>query len=1147
MSLQLILGNSGAGKTQALLDEILSSSTAHPQERFLVIVPEQFTMQTQKQLVAAHPRGGILNVDVLSFERLAYRVFDEVGGVGTELLEEIGKSFVLQKIALDEEKNLPTFGRKLQKPGSIEEIKSVLSELTQYDIRPEQLADISGTKISSQLSGKLKDISLIYSDFRKYLADRYMTAEEVPDVLCRIADQSAILKGSTIAFDGFTGFTPIQVKLIRRLLPIAQRILVTVTFDTRRDWHLPCREQDLFRMSSVMIGTLTSLAEAAGVPVEEPMIIGDADNSASGNAAVPRGRFASSPSLAFLERNLFRFRGEVYPGNEQDIRIFTASDPRHEVSYIARKIARLVREEGMRYRDFAVITGDLTSCGSIVRQIFSEEGIPFFLDEKRLLLHNPFVEYLRAALEACTDQYSYDSIFRMLKTGMTDLSADEIDALENYVLAFGIRGKRKWRSKWILVYRGEDPAEVPDIDAARGKVTALLDDLADALAARDATVKEKTAAVYQFCVRSRIQEKLSARENIFRGNGQYDLAREYAQVFGKIMGLLDKLVSVLGDEKIPMDDYRTLLEAGFAEEKIGIIPPGTDQVLIGDMQRSRLSDVRVLFFAGVNEGLIPKPVKEGGLLSEADRRALSLSGVELRPSPRQEMYIQRFYLYMNLTKPSRLLYLTCSLSDSQGGNLRPAYLIKTVQKIFPGLAAETESESIPERAERPTDGLEILAEGLVKLRDETPSTEWFELYSWYLRNPFYAGRVNMLLSAASRRNPQDQIGRAAEALYGNVLRNSATRLEQFAACAFAHFAQYGLKLKKREEYEFTGMDRGNVIHRALELFAGRVSSSGRKWTDLSDAERDSLSAECIRRASGDYGFEILKSSARSAYEVERMQRLMTTSVWAMQEMLRRGDFAPVGAEAEFSLSDAYLKSTEFNLGGGRKMLITGRIDRIDTCRDGDVDYVKIIDYKTGSTKFDLSKTYYGLQLQLVLYLNAAQEILQNKGRHTEPAGIFYFQIKDPIENYSVSDSAEDVRKRILKDLSASGIVSSDKAVVTHLDHALKEDGAKSDILPVQYKKDGTPYKNAGCIEPQEFASLISFVNKKVREIGTKILDGDASVSPAEYKDELPCTYCPYSEVCGFDRRVPGYEFRTLPSMKQDEAMEKIKEETGADV
>jgi ATP-dependent helicase/nuclease subunit B len=1130
MSLQLILGNSGADKTHVLLDEILKEAISHPRDRFLVIVPEQFTMQTQKQLVSAHPGGSILNIDVLSFERLAYRVFDEVGGVGTELLEEIGKSFVLQKIALDEEKNLPSFGRKLQRPGSIAEMKSVISELTQYDIAPEELSKISEGKIGTQLSGKLRDISVIYSDFREYLSDRYMTAEEVPDVLCRIAGQSQLLYGSTIAFDGFTGFTPIQIKLIRRLLPIAGRIAVTVTFDTRKDWRSGCREQDLFHMSSVMIRTLVSLAEAAKVPVEEPVILTE-------NAA------ASAKPLVFLERNLFRFRGDVCPGNQQDIRIFAAGSPRREVSYIARQISRMVREDKMRYRDFAVITGDLPSYGSIVRQVFSEEDIPFFIDEKRALIHNPFVEYLRAALEACTENYSYDSIFRMLKTGMSDLTEDEIDSLENYVIALGIRGKKKWRSKWVLVYQGEDPAEVPSIDAAREKTAGLLDDLADALARRSSTVREKTAAVYEFCVRSRIQEKLSGRENYFRENGRSDLAREYAQVFGRIMHLLDKLVDVLGDEKMPMADFRTLLEAGFSEEKIGIIPPGTDQVLIGDMQRSRLSDVRVLFFAGVNEGLIPKQANEGGLLSEADRRVLSGNGVELRPSPRQEMYIQRFYLYMSLTKPTRMLYLTYSISDSQGSVLRPAYLIGSVKKIFPGLTVGAEDESILERSERPVDGLEILSEGLIRLRDAVPPPEWFELYSWYRKNPLYADRVRMLLEAASRRNPHDQIGKAAaSALYGSVLRNSATRLEKFAACAFAHFAEYGLKLKERKEYEFTGMDRGNVIHRALELFSQKVQKSGRKWTELSDADRDRLCSECIREASGDYGYDILKSSARSAYEIERMQRLMKTSVWAMQEQLRRGDFSPAGAEAEFSLSDAFLKSTEFDLGEGRKMTITGRIDRIDTCPDGITDYVKIIDYKTGSTKFDLAKTYYGLQLQLILYLNAAQEMLQREGRQTVPAGIFYFQIKDPIENYDASAGEDEIRRKILKDLSASGIISSDRNVISHLDRSLDEDSTKSDILPVQLKKDGTPYKNAGCIDPEAFGSLTGFVSRKVREIGTEILDGEASVSPVEYKGESPCTYCPYAEVCGFDRRVPGYEVRTLPAMKQDEAMQLICDE-----
>ena len=1197
MSLQLILGSSGAGKTHALLTEILQLANEHANEKFLVIVPEQFTMQTQKELISMHPRGGILNVDVLSFERLAYRVFDEVGGVQAELIEEIGKSFILEKIALDEEKNLPAFGKRLQKSGSIEEMKSVISELTQYDISPEKLRAVAGgtdtggspgdsgstggtagtesaagNGISPALAAKLRDISAIYEDFRRFLEGKKttrsvlpvffpasMTAEEVPDALCRIADRSELLKGSTLAFDGFTGFTPIQTKLIRCLLPLAKKIYVTVTFDAELDPSRRLRETDLFHMSSVMIGSLKQLTAETGVPMEMNHLIRDEG----------KGRFRSSQALSFLEKNLFRYGGSSYPEKCSDIHIFEAQNPRGEMNYVSAAIARLVRTEGLRYRDFAVLTGDLDSYKDEARRAFAEEGIPCFIDEKRNLSGNPFVEYLRAAIEACTESYSYDSLFRMLKTGMTNLSEDEIDRLENYVLAMGIRGKKRWRTKWTRPYRNENPAELLQIDRSREKVADLLDGLSDALAKKGSTVREKTEALYHFCVQSNIQQKLKISEEAFDREGRPDLAREYAQVYGRIMHLLDKLVDVLGEEKISMSDYRQILEAGLTSEKIGIIPPGTDQVAVGDMERSRLSDVRILFFVGMNEGLIPKPAVSGGVLSEADRVSLAGQKIGLKPNPREEMLIQRFYLYLSLTKPSDQLFLTCSLSDSAGAVLRPASVLRTIRTLFPEreekttgtekvvfLKKTTGTEKVvfskkttgTEKVvfsgiERPQDGIRIIADGLRKIREEEPSPAWLELFTWYLRRPEYAERLRLLMDAAGKMSENEEIGRAAaEALYGRNLRNSATRLEIFSACAFRHFAQYGLRLAKREEFEFTGLDRGNIIHSALQLFVQNTEGKGRSWADLSDAERTDLVGKCMAEAVSAYPIPILEDSARSGYEEERMRRLMASSVKAMQEQLQAGDFRPSQAEQSFSLGERFLEASEFDLGDLGTLSLTGRIDRIDTCSDGGRELVKIIDYKTGMEKFDMTEVYYGLQLQLIIYLNAALEITEMQGKTAEPAGIFYSEIKDPILKSDQILTEEERKRQLLRALKGSGCVSADRGVISRLDRTLSADHTSSDVIPVSLKKDGTLAKTGtNALEPEDFRLVMDYVNRKVREIGKKILEGDVSVNPYQYGDDTACSFCPYRSVCGFDLQTPGCAYRRLDKLDTEEALEKMKE------
>lgn len=1172
MSLHIYTGSSGSGKSHLIYTQIIRQSMEHPTDRFLVIVPEQYSMQTQKQLVRLHPRHGILNIDVLSFARLAYRVFAEVGE-RSQLLEEIGKSFVLQKIALDHKEDMSVLGTNLSKPGNIAEMKSMISELLLYGIRADMLSQNSGKQQgTSLLERKLHDIQVVYNAFESYLANRYMTAEEVPDVLARVAGKSKILRDAIIVFDGFTGFTPVQLKLIEELMPICRDMYVTVTMDPTEDAFGKYRKTDLFSMSHDTTSALYAIARKTHVTVEPVVYVSASESS----------RFATSPSLAFLEQNLFRRHRKVWNAGQSnsksaadsdtaskfsdvsdsiasaslgregtgslDISIFAARNPLAEVQHAAQCIARMVREEGLRYRDFAIITGDLATYDDYVRQVFGEVDIPYFLDVKRSLIHNSFVEYVRAAVEACSEDYSYDSIFRMLKTGMSGIPVADIDRLENHVLALGIRGKRRWREKWVNHSRNENPEYIPELDEIRKQVCALLDPMADTFARRGSTVRDKTVALFEFCQRSGCEVRLAADAERFAEAGRQDLTREYKQVYARVMGFLDKLVQVLGDERISMRDYRAVLEAGFAEEKIGIIPPGTDQVMVGDMERSRLSDIKVLFFLGVNEGMVPKSESAGGILTEIEREQLRERDIRLKPTPRENIAIGRFYIYLALTKPSQKLILSYAAATSRGEVMRPSYLIATIRQLFPGLDVQTESDDLIDHIERPENGLSLLTDSLARLKDQPPAPAFVELFSWYHSQKEYRQQAENLLVAATVRKPQDQIGKAAaRVLYGTRLTNSASRLERFSACAFAHYLQYGLRLKDREEFEFSGMDLGNVIHSALELFGRQVremqdaNGTPLSWATIDDAQRDSLAQKCVIDAAQVYNPVLLHDSARNEYQIKRMQRLMTTSVWALQNQLARGDFNPTEFEVDFrDVTD--LSTVNLHLPDGAKMMLTGRIDRLDTCRIDGKTYVKIIDYKTGGMSFDMTAVYYGLQLQLVVYLNAALEMYERDGAVAEPAGIFYYQINDPIEDFEAGDTVETIRQRVLRDMKASGIVSDDPAAVGHLDKTLGPGNQKSDVIPVELKKDGSFSARSKTVSSDGFRLISAYVNNKIRDIGACILEGNADINPYVYKNRTACDYCPYRPVCGFDRKIRGYVFRSLAVMKDEDVLQKMEEE-----
>ena len=1142
MALILCLGGAGTGKSHAVYEHIIEESLKAPDRRFLVLVPEQATMETQRSIVKLHPRHGIMNIEVLSITRLSYRVFDEMGYRKEEMLEEIGKTFLLEKIALEEKKNLSYYGDLIGRPEFLAEMKALISECLLYGVGPEQLKGILGDSggegqkggAGSPFEAKISDISRILEAFRSRLEGTYLTKEELPARLAGLVGESRFIRGAVVVLDGFTGFTPLQLLLIKKLMTVVRDMIVTVTADARELSGEGEPGREFFALSREMTADLIGIAEETGTP-------------AHGRICVPSGvgRHALCPALGAIERNLFR-PGNIPDGGDEGagriragdaVRLFEAVSGRDEIRYAAREICRLVREEGYRYRDFAVVTGNLSAYGNYVREIFIRYGIPFFVDEKRALKKNPFMEFLRAALEAVTENYSYSSMFRMLRSGMTDFDPAAIDHLENYAAACGIRGRKMWREPFIRHYRGEDKGELLALNALRKEIMDLLDPLTEALARRGGTVREKTAALCDFCFRVRAEEKLREKERHFADEGRRDLAREYAQVWPYIVSFLDKLVAVLGKESISMRDYRELLEAGFAESRVAIIPPGNDQVVIGDVERSRLQDVRVLFFVGVNEGVVPKAPSAGGVLTEADRQRLFEKELKLKPVKRQQLEIDRFYLYLTLTKPSDRLILSWTMSNAAGEVMRPSFLISSLMQLFPDLVKERDEEDLLMLVEREDAGISLIAPPLASLDKGELSPAYLELFSYYLHHGKYSERVGRLLHAAGIKSREDRISRAsAKALYGEVLKNSASRLEKFFECRYAHFLSYGLKLKERPEYAFTGLDMGSVIHRALEIFAKRCAHEGHSWAELSGNRelRDELAASSVRTAATEYGSGVLAESARDRYKIERMTRLMEETVWAQSVQLAAGDFVPAELEAAFlERGDASLM--ELPLSGGAKMYLTGRIDRADVARESNVKYIKVIDYKTGSARFDLLKVYYGLQMQLPVYANAAMNLMREENAQNVLAGMFYAEIRDPVVDAREGESEEETRARVLKELRMSGVAAADKDAVRHMDRNLT-DGSESDVIPVGLKKDGGFTARSSVLSPGDLQTVCRYVKRLAGYAAEEMMSGSVSVDPYELRGDTACTFCPYGGVCGFDIRIPGCTYRGVRVMDEDQIL-----------
>ena len=1098
MALQLILGGSGSGKTTYLYDEVIRLSMEHPQEQYFLIVPEQFTMQTQKDIVTRHPNHGTMNIDIVSFARLAYRIFEELAVEQLSVLDDMGKSMVLRKVAAAQKRQLVLFGGQLSKPGFVGQLKSMLSEFYQYGITPEALREMAPSARSPLLRQKLEDLALVEQSFQEYIEGHYITTEQVLDVLCRLIPESGLIRNSVIALDGYTGFTPVQYRLTELFLVYAKQVYVTVTADEAAGIYGKMGIQNLFYMSRQMAVRLSEIAEKNQVKKLPDIMLGEQKNR----------RFARRPELAWLEQNLFRYGTETaYTGEATDsIVFFQASNPSGEVSHIVHEIQRLVQEGKARYREIAVITGDLPGYGKEITHQFTQNQIPHFMDDKKNVLDNCLVELIRASLEAVRQDFSYESVMRYLRTGLVSQERTMVDRLENYILAMGIRGGKRFRETWERTYRGAGDLNVTEVNAFKDRVLAPLFAMQERFRQADLTIAGMTEAVLTLLADCRAEEQLESYQEYFTKIGEHRLAKEYGQVYGLVTELLKRLSDLLGEERVSRKEYLEILDAGFAELKVGVIPAVADRVVVGDITRTRLAHIRVLFFAGVNDGIVPARKERGSLLSDRDRDFLGEHHLELAPTAREESFQQRFYLYLMMTKPSKQLILSWCRTGADGKSRRPSFLIGELRAMFPDAVLTDQETQMDSEIYSVAEAKQRLSAELGKYRDgqleqDEEKAQFLELYRWFASSKDNQETLRRFMDAAFFVYEQQGISHAvAKALYGEILSGSVTRLEQYAACAYSHFLRYGLELLERKRFELASSDIGTLFHESIDLCFRRVKEKQYDWHTMTNETRDMLVEECVAAVTENYGNTILGSAARNRYLAQRVEQITKRTLWALH--------------------------------------LRGRIDRMDVCEDGGKVYVKIIDYKSGSTSFDLLALYYGLQLQLVVYMDAVTEMAQHHYPDKEivPAGILYYNIADPLAEKKGQPDPEKIDAEILKKLRMNGLVNSELEVVRHLDRTIEKE---SDVIPVVLKDGEVQAGRSSVANRERFARLSQFVHRKLKEAGQKILDGEIGVAPYKNGQRTACDYCPYHAVCGFDRKTSGYEFNRWKNRKTEEIWEEI--------
>lgn len=1125
MPLKMILGSSGSGKSHRMYQQIIQQSIKKPDENFFILVPEQFTWQTQKEVIEMHPYHGTMNIDMISFHRLSYRVFEELREQPRAVLDDIGKNMIIRKLLEEKKKEFKIFGTSADKPGFVDEMKSLLSEFYQYHIGESELDEmIKKSPQNTLLSYKLQEAKRMLQSFEQFMGEHYIVAEQLLGLLATKVSKSELLRDSTILIDGFTGFTPVQYTLLGELMKIARQIYITVTIDPREQFFRDIKEYELFAMSKRTIFKVKELAKENGIKIEQDFVIDE---------KIPY-RFLENKELAHLERELFRYPFQSYKKRTENIQILVSQNPKTESLTVARKIAELVREENLSYRDIAVVTGDQSRYESSLERAFERLHIPYFMDSTKGILNNPFIESIRALLAMVEYDFSYDTVFRYLKAGMSNMTSLDVDRLDCYVMATGIRGFSSWNKKFTRKPRKYEEEEIEYLDKLRENFVEEISQIREKLKA-DNTVEEKMIALYEFFDRMDYEKKLRDAKLTFEECGDKVLAKIYDQIFEAVIELFEKLVEIIGKDKISVRELEKMLDVGWKEMKLGVIPPGLDQIVVGDIERTRLKNIKILFFMGVNEGIIPKNTQSHGVLSDTERERLKAIEVELAPTTREEAYIQQFYLYINMTKPSDKIYLSLSKVDLDGKTIRPSFLINRMTQLFPGILIRDESQRREEKIFTKEDSFEYMLEGFLAYLDGKQTRQWEAMAEIFSKSPKGRLELERMILSIFYRNQESPLSKAvARALYGVNMRNSVTRLERYAGCAFAHFLRYGLALEERAEYKIYSVDIGNILHKTMELFSRDISESLEyDWKTITDEQRDSLAVDCVARAVEEEQLDVLKDSARNRYMMHTFERIAKRTLWALQSHIKLGDFEPYAFEFDFKTRKD-LSSVTLQLQNGAKMELSGVIDRIDIYEDSDAIYLKVVDYKSGNTSFEIFDLYYGLQIQLLAYMNVALELEQKKtDKKVIPAGVFYYNMKDPIIDGTKSG---DLQAELLKRMKMSGLVNQEKELLAHL-----ENSDKPISVPISFTKNGEPSKTSSAVNTDQFLEIGEYVKDSMVKMGNEILDGNIAISPCKHAKRSSCDYCEYFDICDFDTKLRENKYRSFADLDKERILELIHE------
>ncbi len=1076
----------------------------------IVIVPDQFSLQAERDALFYMQKDALMDIEILSFSRLRDRVFSETGGALTRMIDRQGRHMLLARIMAHIADDLEFYGKYRRKAEFIDMMNDMISELKQYDITPEELSKMTEETAGPLLKKKLGEIGAVYEAYEEAISGHYIDTEDLAELFCRKIPESRFVAENEIWIYGFDVFSPKNLKAIGEMIGASRGVSVVLTYDDDP------ADADLFRACKETLEKLEDLAMERNMRPEESRI---PDTYKRKLCQVTE----------HIEKNIYALPFQASEDAE-GLTLVRADDEAAEAETAAAFVSSLVRDKGYRYSDILVIANDISKRGPMCRRIFARHGIRLFVDEKRGILHTPPAAFVIALGDVIAKGYRADDVIRLVRTGLTDIGREQADRLENYAKKYRVRGKQ-WKEpfeKGASVYSEE---QIAGLEESRKMVIEPVLAFHEEYKSRR-SVSEKVKTIYSFFEQIHLPEKIEALIDAQEAAGDSEAAEETAQVWDRIVGILEQLVEIMGEETggtISADDLALMLRAGIEAVEIGVLPPSSDGLMMGTMQRTRGQRIKALVVMGANEGVLPMDPDYSGILTDDEKERITKdSEVQISKPDRLRAAEEALAIYRNLSKPESELFVSCSASDDEGKNRRASHIFEKLGDMFPGAKVRGDVYAAGDPLEL-VDAVEstVLAAAGAVSEEKEPSDVWKEVFAWLTGSrPETASAMKRAMEYDGR---LDKVERELiKKLYvsgDGAVRMSASRLESFSKCPFAYFMKYGLRADEERSFEADRLGMGSVYHECLMSISRRltdleipVTDEDSRWMTISDEDLEKMTDETLDGIVKKYDEGVFIQGRPEIYRSKRMHDLCAASAKAMVRHVRKSGIEKMMCEVDFGTGKT-LKPLEFDTDGG-KVIVEGRIDRLDLSEDGQA---KVIDYKSSDRKIDMARLRSGWDIQLALYIKVAEE------NGYRPAGTFYYYIHEPEAKLEAAAAPADPAETERMDYRMTGLFADDGDALKFIDNSGED---KSEVAKgLEYKSKGGLKKSksqSGPVSREQLEQIADDAAAVAGEAASKILDGDVTIRPKRQKNDTACSeFCPYKGVCKFDTAFAGHRYEYI--------------------